>query len=87
MADDNEYGASEDSSGGFPNQDRKNFGSFNQRNYCWNLYNKWAVCMKDNGQDEDACKVPRARACNMCLDEDVEAWDEARDEENFQGIK
>eukprot|EP00638_Chattonella_subsalsa_P019835 CAMPEP_0117872092 /NCGR_PEP_ID=MMETSP0950-20121206/10880_1 /TAXON_ID=44440 /ORGANISM="Chattonella subsalsa, Strain CCMP2191" /LENGTH=76 /DNA_ID=CAMNT_0005724805 /DNA_START=61 /DNA_END=291 /DNA_ORIENTATION=- len=68
-------------------KDRKRFPAVNQANYCWNLYNEWALCVKKNEGDTDACLKARQAADSVCPDEWLENWDGQRDDGNYPGIK
>ena len=37
--------------------------------------------------DEDACKSARQLALSICVDADIEAWDEQRANGNFLGVQ
>ncbi|KAF0738708.1 hypothetical protein AaE_008841, partial [Aphanomyces astaci] len=49
-------------------------------------YNEWALCLKKNDDDEDACKHKRQYAKSLCPGSWLEKWDTERDEGNFSGV-
>ncbi|CAM9403521.1 unnamed protein product [Sphacelaria rigidula] len=64
------------------------FPTHNQANHCWNVYNEWALCVKNEGDDESpACTGARQKSMSICPDEWTEKWDEDREEGTFLGIK
>jgi len=65
------------------------FPSQNQALHCWNRYNEWLVCLKQNAEDDAAekCQVYRQYSTSICPFAWVENWDEAREEGTFMGIQ
>ncbi|KAF0690308.1 Aste57867_18289 [Aphanomyces stellatus] len=63
------------------------FPTQNQTQHCWVRYNEWALCLKQNGDDEDACKKQRSYARSLCPGSWIEKWDTERDEGNFSGVQ
>jgi len=66
--------------------DKQNFPSTNQSSFCWQNYNAWVLCLKKGG-DEDSCKGARQLAASICVDIDMEAWDEQRGNGTFLGVQ
>ena len=67
--------------------DKAHFSATNQSHYCWQRYNEYVLCVKKNDGDEDACKSARQLALSICIDADIEAWDEQRVNGNFLGVQ
>jgi len=63
------------------------FPNTNQYQHCWTRYNEWVVCLKRTGGDEDACAQQRRWAQSICPVDNVENWDEQRENGNFAGVE
>jgi cytochrome c oxidase subunit 6b len=63
------------------------FPAHNQALHCWNRYNEWLVCLKQTGGDDEKCQVFRQYAVSICPSDWTNAWDEAREESTFYGVK
>lgn len=43
--------------------------------------------MKKSGGDEDGCKTMRQLALSICPDDNINEWDEQRENGNFLGVQ
>ncbi|KAM3575373.1 hypothetical protein VYU27_002720 [Nannochloropsis oceanica] len=63
------------------------FPTINQALNCWNKYNEWVLCLKNNEKDEAKCFLPRFNMRELCPGEWVEKWDADRDGDKFAGLQ
>lgn len=62
------------------------YQNHNQASHCWDAYNKFLQCLKDNGGDKGPCAKKEWVANAVCPVLWLDKWKEQRQEGNFPGV-
>ena len=63
------------------------YQNHNQASHCWDRYNQYLQCLKDNDGNDSACSQAKYLANALCPTLWLDKWKEQREEGTFPGVQ